>query len=504
MAFYHADGFPSAWKQAAKFAGQGGYIATAPDIVAARLATGPDDYPWSAYFTTTTAEYFGKSKEGKYILIIAHGVGPMATLDGIQRAYSWEYQDKSRARRGGRITEQEFHNLEAGKYGEVTIVDYEAYCGLYEYPLCGVLRTSEALMDPILKARFGSRTEEYVQAHAEHARRWHREQAGLNPNNRYQLPDNDGRHEEMMRLGHQLQGAEGSDPYILDVNGASNCIVDLQGMGKFLRCYGTQESSLARVSGFTIRNGLASGSSPSGGAIELWVSDVSIDGCRFENCQAPRGFGGAVSAGASGTRLRDCVFVGNRAKYGGALRIGSSTLEATGVVSCLFDDNRADSGGAILANKRDYVIKVLLPSFGSWVAKLIVIAIFLAAYSIPVTFHTVMSVVGGNSLANTVSFTPGGVGITQAVNSVSLSSVTTTANATAYSLGQQLIITAWNVAFAIVIVTWVFGWTGGKQLVGTSYTGAKEKAAEQSAAHKARKAEKKAQKQATKRSADDA
>ena len=111
------------------------------------------------------------------------------------------------------------------------------------------------------------------------------------------------------------------------------------------------------------------------------------------------------------------------------------------------------------------------------------------------TFHTIMSVIGGNSLANTVSFTPGGVGVTQAVNSVSLSSVTTTTNATAYSLGQQLIVTAWNVAFAIVVVTWVFGWTGGKQLVGQSYTGAKEKAAEQSAAHKARKAEKKAAKE---------
>ena len=156
---------------------------------------------------------------------------------------------------------------------------------------------------------------------------------------------------------------------------------------------------------------------------------------------------------------------------------------------------KAKKGGAILAHKRDYVVKVLLPSFGSWVAKLCVIAVFLAAYSIPVTFHTVMSVVGGNSLANTVSFTPGGVGITQAVNSVSLSSVTTTTNAAAYSLGQQLIITAWNVAFAIVIVTWVFGWTGGKQLVGQSYTGAKEKAAEQSAARKARKAEKKAAKE---------
>jgi uncharacterized membrane protein YbhN (UPF0104 family) len=154
--------------------------------------------------------------------------------------------------------------------------------------------------------------------------------------------------------------------------------------------------------------------------------------------------------------------------------------------------NHAKQGGAILARKRDYVFKVLLPSFGSWIAKLAVIAVFLAAYSIPVTFHTVMSVVGGNSLANTVAFTPGGVGITQAVNSVSLSEVTSPTNAAAYSLGQQIIVTAWNCIFALVLVVWVFGWTGGKQLVGDSYTGAKEKAAEQSAAHKARRAEKKA------------
>ena len=128
--------------------------------------------------------------------------------------------------------------------------------------------------------------------------------------------------------------------------------------------------------------------------------------------------------------------------------------------------DHAKQGGAILANKRDYVVKVLLPSFGSWLAKLAVIGVFLAAYNIPVTFHTIMSVVGGNSLANTVSFTPGGVGVTQAVNSVSLSSVTSPTNAAAYSLGQQIIVTAWNCVFALVLVVWVFGWTGGKQLVG--------------------------------------
>jgi len=157
---------------------------------------------------------------------------------------------------------------------------------------------------------------------------------------------------------------------------------------------------------------------------------------------------------------------------------------------------RAKQGGAILSKPRDYVVKVLLPSLASWIAKLCVIAVFLAAYKIPVTFHTIMSVMGGNSLANTVSFTPGGVGVTQAVNNVSLADVTTPATATAYSLGQQIIVTAWNCVFALVLVVWVFGWTGGKKLVGESYTGAKEKAAEQSAARKARRAEKKAAKEA--------
>ncbi len=133
-------------------------------------------------------------------------------------------------------------------------------------------------------------------------------------------------------------------------------------------------------------------------------------------------------------------------------------------------------------------MRVFLPSFGAWLAKLGVIAVFLAAYSIPVTFHTVMSVVGGNSLANTVSATPGGVGINQAINVAALGDVTTGQTATAYSVSQQLITTAWNVLFATVLVVWAFGWSGGKLLVGSSYTEAKEKLAEQKAERAARKA----------------
>jgi uncharacterized membrane protein YbhN (UPF0104 family) len=153
---------------------------------------------------------------------------------------------------------------------------------------------------------------------------------------------------------------------------------------------------------------------------------------------------------------------------------------------------KAVQGGAILARRRDYLLLVALPSFGAWLAKLGVIAVFLAGYGITVSFHTVMSVMGGNSIANTVSVTPGGVGVNQATNVAALADVTDAATATAYSLGQQLAITAWNIVFAVVLVIWAFGWTGGKLLVEQSYVDAKVKVEEQ----KARRAEAKATRRA--------
>jgi hypothetical protein len=105
-----------------------------------------------------------------------------------------------------------------------------------------------------------------------------------------------------------------------------------------------------------------------------------------------------------------------------------------------------------------------------------------------------MSVVGGNSLANTVSATPGGVGVNQAVNVIALEDYADAATATAYSLGQQLAVTFWNIAFGLVLVVWAFGWTGGKLLVQQSYVDAREQVAEQKAQRAARKEAKKAEK----------
>jgi uncharacterized membrane protein YbhN (UPF0104 family) len=146
------------------------------------------------------------------------------------------------------------------------------------------------------------------------------------------------------------------------------------------------------------------------------------------------------------------------------------------------------NGGAILRQPRRFMLGVALPSALSFSARLGITAVFLAGFSIPVTFHTVVAVTGANSVSSSLSVTPGGVGVTQALNVVVLQSVTTTNNATAYSISQQLIVSAWDVVLAVVLVAWVFGWSGGKKLVRESYAGAEVKRRELQEQRAARRA----------------
>lgn len=136
------------------------------------------------------------------------------------------------------------------------------------------------------------------------------------------------------------------------------------------------------------------------------------------------------------------------------------------------------SGGAILRSPRKAFTGLFLPVFGSFAARLAIVAVFLGAYGIPVSFHNVATVTASNSISNSVSATPGGVGVTQAMNSAALSGSVDAATATAYSIGQQLIVSAWDVIFAVILVCWVFGRSGGKALVESSYADAKVKSRE--------------------------
>jgi uncharacterized membrane protein YbhN (UPF0104 family) len=160
---------------------------------------------------------------------------------------------------------------------------------------------------------------------------------------------------------------------------------------------------------------------------------------------------------------------------------------------------KAKQGGVILATPRRYFTRVFMPSFLGYLCKLAVVGIFLAAFAIPVTFNSIMWVVGSGSLANVASFTPGSIGVTQATNALALKTCCQVPQntAVAYSTAQQLITSAWNVIFAIVAVVWVFGWRGGKQIVGDAYSDAKVKSQEMRESRKRSREEKKARKSAS-------
>jgi uncharacterized membrane protein YbhN (UPF0104 family) len=137
----------------------------------------------------------------------------------------------------------------------------------------------------------------------------------------------------------------------------------------------------------------------------------------------------------------------------------------------------AKQGGVILSTPRAYVIKVILPSAGAYAAKLAGTAIFLAAFTIPVTFDSVMHVIGGNSIAGGTAITPGGAGVNEAVSVVSLAHYVDAQTATAFAVGQHLVGTAWSLLFALILVPVVFGWRNGRSMLKTAAAEAKQRRA---------------------------
>lgn len=172
VSFYDSNGLVPAWNLAEKFAGQNGRVATLPDIIEIRLNSKSEDLVWNNWFTTNTAEYFGIGKDGKKKIIVAHGIGPMSNLKGILKAYSYEFKDKTRKNRGGRISQKEFLKLESGQYGSVSVLDFDqvmfdfAIFGI-QYPFIESLDHEQCYWNGLLRARLGHKAEDYINLHSE-------------------------------------------------------------------------------------------------------------------------------------------------------------------------------------------------------------------------------------------------------------------------------------------------------------------------------------------------
>jgi uncharacterized membrane protein YbhN (UPF0104 family) len=119
---------------------------------------------------------------------------------------------------------------------------------------------------------------------------------------------------------------------------------------------------------------------------------------------------------------------------------------------------KAKKGAAIFNDWGRYLRTVAAPSAASYICRITVNVIFMAAFDIPITAFTVFLVASSHMLSGIFAITPGGVGQTQALDVATLSKYAPTKNVAAFSITQDSILTIWNVVLGIGVMLWAFGW----------------------------------------------
>jgi uncharacterized membrane protein YbhN (UPF0104 family) len=119
----------------------------------------------------------------------------------------------------------------------------------------------------------------------------------------------------------------------------------------------------------------------------------------------------------------------------------------------------AKEGAAILAEPRAYATQVLAVELAAYVVRAAVTGLFMRAYGLPVSPQSVLLVLAVNSVSSTLALTPGGVGTQQALASAVLRNVAPSSAVAAFSLGQQLILAAWDIMFGALALASIVGWS---------------------------------------------
>ncbi len=125
----------------------------------------------------------------------------------------------------------------------------------------------------------------------------------------------------------------------------------------------------------------------------------------------------------------------------------------------------AKEGGAILQRPRVFMIQVVGVEAVSYAARMGVNATFMYAFHVPVSVKNVFLIVAASSISSTVALLPGAVGAQTGLASVVLHGVASQEVITAYTVGQALLTTAWNVVFGLGALAHQIGWAETRKLV---------------------------------------
>ena len=139
--------------------------------------------------------------------------------------------------------------------------------------------------------------------------------------------------------------------------------------------------------------------------------------------------------------------------------------------------HEAKEGAVVLRRPRQYAVGVVGPQLGSYAARMGVNATFMYAFGIPISARNLFVIVAASSVSSSVAIAPGGIGAQTALISLALAGVAPAGDIAAYAVGQQLIVTAWNVAFGAALLIPTVGWQGARALVRTRGAGRHDDAA---------------------------
>lgn len=158
IVFYDRD-LPTALEQAKEYAGEQGSAATVLDIVQARILAPGDSFVWNNFFTTTTGEYKGLSKQGNPVYVTAHGIGPLKEPARIRQAYKEDLVNGA-----ARLEQKEFYDLlEQEDNKKVIVQDFNEVKKFKS----GVTSVESARDNALVRARFGEYTDTYLDKHKE-------------------------------------------------------------------------------------------------------------------------------------------------------------------------------------------------------------------------------------------------------------------------------------------------------------------------------------------------
>ncbi|MDO8556180.1 MAG: hypothetical protein Q7R96_03335 [Nanoarchaeota archaeon] len=151
----------AAYRTAKDFAGPSGKVGSMLDVVDAKIVSGSCDPVWTRYVMTTSGEFYGKSKTGIPIAVVAHGLDELLLNEEIMSR-----QREGRTIFGGpiRLTLNEFRGLEDGKFGPAEVLEVKDILALREYP-SSVLGYLDACNESLLRARLGPKSTEFCAKH---------------------------------------------------------------------------------------------------------------------------------------------------------------------------------------------------------------------------------------------------------------------------------------------------------------------------------------------------